>query len=89
VRGVRVELRSRTAGGAGDGQARRRKKRFDAPRMLTGVVARGVLAVLPFVPIRVKDIVVEHQVTLCLWSLSWVAVGGLWDGHAMAYAHRK
>ena len=67
VRGVRVVVRSRppstTSGSriASDREGGRRKQ-ADVRRLLAGAAARVALGLLPFLGVRIKDVVIVHQV---------------------------
>ena len=59
VRGVTIVIRNRIAAPK---SASQKSKKRDIQRLLTGLVARIFLSAIPFVPIRIKNVNIIHQV---------------------------
>lgn len=63
VKGLRIQLRSKSPNNA-YGHSGRRKPLLDAHKLLASLAARGLLGVLPFVPLRIHSILIAHQARL-------------------------
>lgn len=61
IRGVAIVLQDKTPQAKLTGH---KPKAWDIHKLLTGLVAQILLCMLPFVPIRIKDISVIHKVKL-------------------------